>query len=76
MSDEHIRLQSSMQYLPTSLTEVVEHLSPVREVMEVAVWLCADKRIISSYSGDFYDSKNKRFSWDLVLTFVCCGLRF
>jgi len=58
------------------LQRVVEQLSPVREVMVVAVWLCADKRIISSYSGDFYDSKNKRFSWDLVLTFVCCGLRF
>jgi len=59
MSDEHnVSLQSNMQYLPTRLPIIIlqrveEQLSPVRGVMVGAVCLCAEKRIISSYSGGF-----------------------
>jgi len=63
MSDEHnVSSQSSMQCLPTWLPIIIlwraeEQLPLVREVMVGAVCLCADKTIISSYSGYFYGSK-------------------
>jgi hypothetical protein len=49
-----------MQFLPTRQPVVVLHrleeqLPEWREVMLSAVCLCADKRIMSSYSEDLYD---------------------
>jgi len=38
--------------------------------------LCADKRIISSYSEELYGPKNKMFSRKLILPFIFCGLIF
>ena len=57
MSDEHIVSSgSSMQCLPTRLPIIIlrrveEQLPPGREVMVGVMCLCADKIIISSYSG-------------------------
>jgi hypothetical protein len=70
-----------MQYLPTRLPIIVlqsveEKLPPVREVMVRAVCLCADKTIISSYSGYYYVPKNNMFPLDLMLPFIFCGVRF
>ena len=48
-------------------------LHPVREVMVGAVCLCGDKRILSPYSGYFCGSRNKMFSWELMLPFIFCG---
>ena len=82
MSDKHtVILQSSMQFLPTRfpiivLERVEEQFTPAREMMVSAVCLCADKRIISSYSEDLCGPKNKIFSRNLMLHFIFCGLRF
>jgi len=67
MSDEHtVSLQSSMQFLPTRRLVVVlqtleEQFPERREIMLSAMCLCADKRIVSSYSEDLYVPKNKMF---------------
>jgi len=58
------------------LQSVDEQLSPVREVTVGAVGLCGDKRIISSYCMDLYGPMKSMFSWDLVLPFIFCSLRF
>ena len=60
MSDEHIVSSGSIiQCLPTRLQVIIlrrveEQLPPGREVMVGAVCLCADKIIISSYSGGMF----------------------
>ena len=81
MGDEHIvGLQSNMAFPPAQLPRIllqrVEQVSAVREIMVSAMCLCADKRIISSYSEDLYDPKDKMFSQNLTLLFIFCGLRF
>jgi hypothetical protein len=56
MSDEHIvSLQSSMHFLPTRVPIIVlqgveEQFPAFRDTMFNAICLCADKRILSSYS--------------------------
>ena len=82
MSDEHsVSLQGSMQFLPTRLPLIVlqrveEQFPAYREIMVSAVCLCADNRIISSYSEDLYGPANKMFCSILILPFILCGLRF
>jgi hypothetical protein len=44
--------------------------------MVSAVCLCADNRIISSYSEDLYGPTNKMFSSILILPFIFFGFRF
>ena len=67
MSDEHtVSLQSSMQFRPTRRPVVVlqafeEQFPALREIMPSAMCMCADKRIVSSYSGDLYVQKNKTY---------------
>jgi hypothetical protein len=67
LSDEHIvRLQSTMQFLPTRLPSIVlqrveEQFPALREIMLRAMCRCADKRILSSYSGDLYGPRTKSF---------------
>jgi len=75
MSDEHIvSSQSSMQYLPTWLPIIIlqrteEPLLAVREVKVRAVCLCADKRIILSYSGGFVWLKGQKIFLGSCATF-------
>ena len=80
MGDEHIvSLQSNMEFpsrLPRIVLQRVEQVPAVREIMVSAMCLCADKRIISSYSEDLCDPKDKMFSRNLMLHFIFCGLRF
>jgi hypothetical protein len=83
MGDEHIvSLQSNMAFPPGAtrqpriVLQRVEQVPAVREIMVSAMCLCADKRIISSYSEDLYDPKHKMFSRNLTLHFILCGLRF
>ena len=82
MSDEHIvSSHSSMQFLPTRqptivLQRVEEQFPAYREIMVSAVCLCADNRIISSYSEDLCGPTNKMFCSILMLPFILCGLRF
>jgi hypothetical protein len=65
MSYEHIVcLQSSMQLLLTRWPLVVlqglqKQFPEWREVIMSAVWLCAEKRIVSFYCEDLYGRKNK-----------------
>jgi len=70
MGDEYIvGLQSNMAFPPAQLPRIVlqrvEQVPAVREIMVSAICLCADKRIISSYSEDLYDPKDKMFSQNL-----------
>jgi len=66
MSDEHtVSLQSSMQFLPTRRLVVVlqtleEQFPEWREIMLSAMCLCADKRIMLSYSEDFSMSERTK----------------
>ena len=82
MSDEHtVTLQSSMQFLPARLPLIVlqsvkGQLPAYREIMVSAVCLCADNRIILSYSEGWYGPTNKMFYRNLTLPFILCGLRF
>ena len=82
MNEEHtVSLQSSMQFLPTRLPIIVlqrveEQFPAYREIMVSAVCLCADNRIISSYSEDWYGPTNKMFYRNLMLPFSFCGVRF
>ena len=82
MGDEHtVSLQSSMQFLPTRLPIIVlqrveEQFPAYREIMVSAMCLCADNRIISSYSEDLCGPTNKMFCSILILPFILCGLRF
>jgi hypothetical protein len=81
MGDEHIvSLQSNMAFPPARLPRIVlqrvEQVPAVREIMVSAMCLCADKRIISSYSEDLNDPKTKCFLGILILHLIFCGLRF
>ena len=82
MGDEHtVSLHSSMQFLPTKqpiivLQRVEEEFPAYREIMVSAVCLCADNRIISSYSEDLYGPTNKMFCSILMLPYILFGLRF
>jgi hypothetical protein len=56
-----------MQFVPTRLPIVVlqrveKQFPEWREVMLSVVCLCADTKIMSSYSEDMYREKNKMFS--------------
>jgi len=81
MSDEHtVSLQSSMQFPPTRRLVVVlqtleEQFPEWREIMLSAMCLCADKRVVSSYSEDLYVRKNKMFYRNHMLPFIFCGLK-
>ena len=64
MSYKHIvSLQSSMRLLLTRwplvvLQKLEKQFPEWREVIMSAVWLCADKRIMSFYCEDLYCRKN------------------
>ena len=66
MPDEHtVSLQSSTQFRPTRWPAVVlrrfeEQFPEWREMMLSAMCLCADKRIMSSYSEDFCMSERTK----------------
>jgi hypothetical protein len=68
ISDEHtVSVQSNMHFLPTKRRVVVLHrleeqFPEWRGIMLSNVCLCADRRIMSSYSEDLYGRKNKMFS--------------
>jgi hypothetical protein len=59
---------------PIDVLQRIEH-PEWREIIS-AMCLCADKRIISSYSEDLYGPKNEMFSTKLMLLFISCGLIF
>jgi len=66
MSDEHDILQNTMQFLPTRLAIVVlksveEQFPASRKIMVSAVCLCADRRILPSYSQDCMAQRAKCF---------------
>ena len=72
---EHILSLPTRQ--PIVVLERVEEQFPEwREILVSAMCMCADQRIISSYSEDFYGPKNKTFSRKLMLPLIFCGLRF
>jgi len=58
------------------LQRVEEQFPAFRDTMLSAVCLCADKRILSIYSGDLYGPKNKMFYRTLVLPITFYGLSF
>jgi len=80
MSDVHIvSLQSSTQFLPTRLPiilleRVEEQFPSVREIIVNAMCLCAYRRVISSYSEEFYIAKQKVFSRNHMVLFILCFL--
>jgi hypothetical protein len=59
MGDKNnVSLQTNMQSIPTRLPRIVlqrvEQVPAMREIMVSVSCLCADKRIISSYSEELY----------------------
>ncbi len=77
MSDEHtVSLQSSMQFLPTRLPVIVlqrveEEFPAYREIMVSAVCLCADNRIVLSYSEVCVVQRTKCFLVFLYYLSLC-----
>jgi hypothetical protein len=79
MIDEQIvSIHSSMQFLPTRLPVIalqrVEEELPVSEIMVGVICLCADKRVLPSYSREI--PKNKMFSRNHMVPYIFCGLSF
>lgn len=63
-----------MHFLPTRLPIIVLHRVeeelPVSEIMVGVKSLCADKRVLPSYSRDLYGPKNKMFSMNYKVGYV------
>ena len=58
------------------LQRAEEQFPALRDVMDRTMCLCANKRIISSYSEDLYGPKNKMFSRDLMLPSIFSGFGY
>jgi hypothetical protein len=61
---------------PIVVLQRIEEDPEWREVMVSAMCLCADKRIVLSYSEDLYGPKKEMFSSNLMLHIISFGLRF
>jgi len=73
--------QTNMQILSTwqpmvVLEKLEEQFPEWREIVVSAMCLCADKRIVLSYSEYLCGPMSRMFSRKLLLHFIFCGLRF
>jgi hypothetical protein len=77
-----------VQFLPKRLPVIIlqrveEQFPALMKIVAIAICLCADKRIVSSYSEDFLAQKTKCFLgilsfyfwWSEIVRIISCILR-